>query len=138
MHSASRHLHRCLFTSLAPKMRTFSHSLRGLGGKALSSAAPLLKYNSTSSYTSTDNKYSGLGLICRSSLGFYQKSVPSAKISYRDKERDIFTIFCLSVASISFRLLKSITFFPETWKKDLKLQESYALMAAVTKLVLEF
>lgn len=65
-------------------------------GKALSSVAPLLRYNSTSSYTSTDNKYSGLGLICRSSLGFYQKSVPSAKISYRDKEIHFYNLLSLN------------------------------------------
>ena len=133
-----QHLVICTDVYLLALPRRWELSLTVLEGKALRSVAALLKYNNTSSYTSTDNKYSGLGLICRSSLGFYQKSVPSAKISYRDKEIDIFTIFCLSMASISFRLLKSITFFPEMWKKDLKLQESYALMAAVTKLVLEF
>lgn len=46
------------------------------------SVASALNCNSRSSHTSTDNKYSALGLIYRSSLAYlYQSTVPSAKTS---------------------------------------------------------
>lgn len=63
-------------------------------GETLRSVVSPLNYNSTSSHTSTDNKYSGVGLIYRSSLGYlYQSPVSSAKTSYCNEKVDIFTEF---------------------------------------------
>lgn len=83
-----------LFTSLIPRMRTFSrYFVLVFFGEALSSVASALNYNSTSSHSRTDNKYSGLGVIYRSSLGYLYHStvVLPAKTSYCNKDIGIFT-----------------------------------------------
>lgn len=49
-------------------------------------------YNSTSSHTRIDNKYSGLGVIYRSSIGYiYHSTVPPDKTSYCNEDMGIFT-----------------------------------------------
>lgn len=45
------------------------------------SVASALNYNSRSSHTSTDNKYSAVGLIYSSLVYLYQSTVPSARTS---------------------------------------------------------
>lgn len=65
------HLYSYVLSALPPGQE-LSNSLFG---EALRSVASALNYNSTSSHTSIDNKYSGLGLVYRRVLVLFTREL---------------------------------------------------------------